>query len=81
MREWIAAVGSQTAFIEPGSPWENAFCESFNVRLRDELLNAEIFYSLTEAKVVIEGWRQHDNAVRARSRSGHAQLSGATSQV
>lgn len=54
MREWIAAVGAKTAFIEPGSPWENGYCESFNSKLRDELLNGEIFYSLAEAKVIIE---------------------------
>ena len=45
MREWIAAVGAKTAFIEPGSPWENCYCESFNSKLRDELLNGEIFYT------------------------------------
>jgi len=47
LREWIAAVGSQTAYIEPGSPWENGYCESFNSKLRDELLDGEIFFSLT----------------------------------
>ena len=46
VREWIAAVGAKTAFIEPGSPWENGYCESFNAKRRDELLNVEIFYSL-----------------------------------
>ena len=50
VREWIAAVGAKTAFIEPGSPWENGYCESFNSKLRDELLNSEIFYSLAEAR-------------------------------
>ena len=54
LREWIAAVGARTAYIEPGSPWENGYCESFNSKLRDELLNGEIFYSLREAKVVIK---------------------------
>ena len=53
-----AAVGARTAYIEPGSPWENGYCESFNGKLRDELLNGEIFYTLKEAKIVIEGWRQ-----------------------
>jgi transposase InsO family protein len=71
VREWIAAVGSQTAFIEPGSPWENGFCESFNARLRDELLNGEIFYTLAEAKIVIEGWRRNYNAVRPHSALGY----------
>ena len=59
LRDWIAAVGAKTAYIEPGSPWENGYCESFNGKLRDELLNGEIFYTLKEAKIVIEGWRQH----------------------
>ena len=67
LREWIAAVGAQTAYIEPGSPWENGYCESFNSKLRDELLNGEIFYSLTDAQVLIEAWRRHFNAVRPHS--------------
>jgi transposase InsO family protein len=71
VREWIVAVGSRTAFIEPGSPWENGFCESFNARLRDELLNGEIFYSLAEAKAVIETWRRHYNAIRPHSALGY----------
>ena len=54
VREWIAAVGAKTAYIMPGSPWENGYCESFNSKLRDELLNGEIFYTLEEARVVIE---------------------------
>ena len=54
VRDWIVAVGAMTAFIEPGSPWENGYCESFNSKLRDELLNGEIFYSMAEAKVIIE---------------------------
>lgn len=71
VREWIAAVGAQAAFIEPGSPWENGYCESFNSKLRDELLNGEIFYSLAEARVVIEGWRQHYNTARPHSSLGY----------
>ena len=67
VREWIVAVGAKAAFIEPGSPWENGYCESFNARLRDELLNGEIFYSLAEAKVVIESWRRHYNTARPHS--------------
>ena len=59
VREWIAAVGAKTAYIEPGNPWENGYCESFNGKLRDELLNGEVFYALAEAKVIIEGWRRH----------------------
>jgi transposase InsO family protein len=64
VQEWIAAVGAKTAYIVPGSPWENGFVESFNARLRDELLNGEIIYSLAEAHVIIEAWRRHFNAVR-----------------
>ena len=67
LREWIAAVGSQTAYIEPGSPWENGYCESFNSKLRDELLNGEVFFSLAEAQVLIEAWRRHFNAIRPHS--------------
>ena len=64
VREWIAAVGAKTAYIAPGSPWENGYIESFNARLRDKLLDGEIFYSLKEAQIVIESWRRHYNAVR-----------------
>jgi transposase InsO family protein len=71
VRDWIAAVGAGTAFIEPGSPWENGYCESFNSKLRDELLNGEIFYSLAEAKAVIESWRQHYNTRRPHSSLGY----------
>lgn len=68
---WIAAVGSTTAYIAPGSPWENGYVESFNARLRDELLNGEIFYSLREAQIVIESWRRHYNAVRPHASLGY----------
>jgi putative transposase len=71
LQEWIAAVGAKTAYIEPGSPWENGFVESFNARLRDELLNGEIFYTLKEAKIVIESWRRHYNAVRPHASLGY----------
>ncbi len=71
VRDWIDAVGAKTAFIEPGSPWENGYCESFNSKLRDELLNGEIFYSLAEARVVIEEWRVHYNTVRPHSSLGY----------
>ena len=71
VREWIAAVGAKTAFIEPGSPWENGYCESFNSKLRDELLNSEIFYSLAEAKVIIEAWRRYYNTKRPHSSLGY----------
>lgn len=63
--------GAKTAFIEPGIPWENGYCESFNARLRDELLNGELFYSLAEARIVIEGWRQHYNTQRPHSALGY----------
>ena len=71
VREWIAAVGANTAFNEPGSPWENGYCESFNSKLRDELLNSEIFYSLAEAKVIIEAWRRYYNTERPHSSLGY----------
>jgi putative transposase len=71
VRDWIGAVGAKTAFIAPGSPWENGYCESFNSKLRDELLNGEIFYSLAEARVVIEAWRIHYNTARPHSSLGY----------
>ena len=57
LRQWLRDVGAQTLYIEPGSPWENGYCESFNGKLRDECLNGEIFYSLAEARVILERWR------------------------
>ncbi len=71
VKSWIGAVGAQTAYIERGSPWENGYVESFNGRLRDELLNGEIFTTLKEAQIVIEGWRQHYNRVRPHSSLGY----------
>ena len=71
VQKWIAAVGAKTAYIAPGSPWENGYVESFNARLRDELLNGEIFYSLREAQIVIEIWRRHFNAVRPHASLGY----------
>jgi transposase InsO family protein len=71
VQEWITAVGAKTAYIAPGSPWENGFIESFNARLRDELLDGEIFYSLKEAKIVIESWRRHYNTVRPHGSLGY----------
>ena len=70
VREWVAAVGAETAYIEPGSPWENGHVESFNSKLRDELLDGEIFYTLREAQVLIEAWRRHHNALRPHSALG-----------
>jgi putative transposase len=71
VREWLASVGAKTLYIEPGSPWENGYCESFNGKLRDELLNGEIFYSLKEAQVIIEQWRKHYNTIRPHSSLGY----------
>ena len=67
IRRWLNHVGVKTLFIEPGSPWENGYIESFNGKLRDELLNREIFYTLTEAKILIERWRQEYNHIRPHS--------------
>src|SRR6187200_2116637 len=71
VRAWVAAVGARTAYIEPGSPGGNGYCESFNSKLRDELLDGEVFYSLAEAKIIIEGWRRHYNASRPHSALGY----------
>ena len=57
VRQWLGGLGVKTLFIAPGSPWENGYNESFNGKLRDELLNGEIFYSLAEAAVLVEQWR------------------------
>ena len=71
VQDWVRAVGAKTAYIERGSPWENGFIESFNARLRDELLDGEIFYSLAEARIVIESWRRHYNTVRPHGSLGY----------
>ena len=71
VRDRIAAVGAKMAYIEPGSPWENGNCESFNGRFRDELLNGEIFYSLREAQIIIEEWRKHYNTMTPHSALGY----------
>ena len=71
VRDWLHRVGVKTAYIEPGSPWENGYIESFNGKLRDELLNGEIFDTLLEAKVLIERWRRHYNTVRPHSSLGY----------
>jgi len=67
VQAWIGAVGAKTAYITPGSPWENGYIESFNARMRDELLNGELFYSLKEAQIIIESWRRHYNGIRPHS--------------
>lgn len=71
LRDWLKRVGVKTLFIEPGSPWENGYNESFNGKLRDECLNGEMFYSLREAQIIIERWRQHYNRVRPHSSLGY----------
>jgi transposase InsO family protein len=71
IRRWLARLGVKTLFIEPGSPWENGYIESFNGKLRDELLNREIFTTLTEAKILIEQWRREYNQVRPHSSLGY----------
>ena len=71
VRKWLTQLGVKTLFIEPGSPWENGYIESFNGKLRDELLNREIFTTLEEAKVLIEQWRREYNQVRPHSSLGY----------
>ena len=71
VRRWLNRLGVKTLFIEPGSPWENGYIESFNGKLRDELLNREVFSTLTEARVLIEQWRREYNQVRPHSSLGY----------
>lgn len=71
VREWLKRLQVKTLYIEPGSPWENGYNKSFNGKLRDELLNGELFYSLAEARYLIEAWRQHFNQVRPHSALGY----------
>ena len=72
IRGWLKRLGVKTLYIEPGSPWENGYIESFNGKLRDELLNGEIFDTLMEAKIVIEQWREDYNTIRPHSSLGYA---------
>ena len=67
MREWLTRLGVETLYIDPGSPWENGYLESFNGKLRDEFLNTEIFGTLLEVQVLTERWRKHYNTVRPHS--------------
>jgi len=78
LREWLQRIGANTLYIEPGSPWENGYCESFNGTLRDEVLNGEIFYSLKEARIVIERWRRETNEIRPHSSLGYRPPAPAT---
>ena len=71
LRDWPSSLEVKTLFTHPGSPWENGYCESFNGRIRDELLNGEIFYSLKEAQVIIENWRRDYNTIRPHSSLGY----------
>jgi putative transposase len=71
LRKWLAKVGTETLYIEPGSPWENGYCESFNGKLRDDCLNGEIFFSLKEAQIVIEKCRVEYNTRRPHSALGY----------
>jgi len=71
VRKWLTRIGVKTLFIEPGSPWENGYIESFNGKLRDELLNREIFTTIEEAKVLIEQWRREYNQIRPHSSLGY----------
>ena len=70
LRHWLTALQVAPLYIEPGSPWENGYCESFNGKRRDQLLNGELFYTLKEAQIIIERWRIHDNTVRPHSSLG-----------
>ena len=71
VRDWLEKLGVKTLYIEPGSPWENGYNESSNGKLRDELLDGEIFYSLAEARYLIERWRRHYNQIRPHSSLGY----------
>jgi hypothetical protein len=71
LRSWLSGIGVKTAYIEPGSPWENGFCESFNGTFRDNLLDGEIFYSLKEAQIIVGEWVKHYNHVRPHSALGY----------
>ena len=78
IRDWLPRVGVRTLFIQPGSPWENGYCESFNGKLRDELLNREIFYSLKEVQILTERWRREYNTLRPHSSLGYRPPAPAT---
>jgi len=71
VRDWLEKLQVRPLYIEPGRSWENGYIESFNGKMRDELLNGEIFYSLKEAQVLIEMWRKHYNTIRPHSSLGY----------
>ena len=71
IRQWIEAVGVEPVYIEPGSPWENGYCESFNARFRDKLLNGGVIYTLRDAQIVTGQWRRLYNTKRSHSAIGY----------
>lgn len=78
VKDWLGKIGVRTLYIEKASPWENGYNESFNGKLRDELLNGEIFYTLAETKILIEAWRRHYNTKRPHSSLGYRPLAPET---
>jgi len=70
LRQWLKDLDVKPLYIEPGSPWENGYCESFNGKMRDQFLNGELFYTLKEAEVMTERWRVHYNTIRPHSSLG-----------
>jgi putative transposase len=81
IKSWLERLKVKTLYIEPGSPWENGYNESFNGRLRDELLNGEVFYTLKEAQIIIERWRHHYNHIRPHSSLGYRPPAPMTSSM
>jgi transposase InsO family protein len=71
VREWLSKLQIKPLFIQPGSPWENGYIESFNGKMRDELLNGEVFYTLKEARIIIEMWRKEYKMIRPHSALGY----------
>jgi transposase InsO family protein len=71
VRDWLQRLGVKTLFIEPGSPWENGYIESFHGKMRDELLNGEIFDTILEPRVITEHWRKTYNTIRPHSSLGY----------
>ena len=76
IKKWLKRNRVETLYIAPGSPWENGYIESFNGRLRDDVLNREVFYSVKEAKVIVENWRLEYNNHRPHSGLGYMTPAG-----